>query len=109
MLAVFAKATGKPPEELRLPALGSNNSKTPEEIVEKFQFLWPDSTLHNFPHGNFMALSHDREGSVELKCGMTRNGSLACYDDPTITMEGCGKASASFPAGYFRFSNFSSS
>ncbi|KAK7302772.1 hypothetical protein RJT34_13668 [Clitoria ternatea] len=188
MLAVFAKAIGKPPEELRLPALGSNNSKTPEEIVEKFQFLWPDSTLYNFPHGNFMALSHagespihprtifvlddifcifmgtlaniadlrhhyglprqateamivveayktlrdrapyppdqvvkhldgkfafiifdvtthtlfiarDREGSVELKWGMARDGSLVCSDDPTITMEGCGKASASFPAG----------
>lgn len=61
MLAVFAKAIGKPPEELRLPAISSDNSKTPEEIVNKFQSLWPDSAVYNLPHGNFMALSHQDE------------------------------------------------
>ncbi|XP_014621295.2 LOW QUALITY PROTEIN: stem-specific protein TSJT1 [Glycine max] len=63
MLAVFAKAIGKPPEELRLPAMGSNN-KTPEEIVQKFQSLWPDSAVYNLPHGNFMALSHEDESPI---------------------------------------------
>ena len=63
MLAVFAKEAAKPPEELRLPAMASNNDPmmTPEEIVDKFKSLWPDSTVHNLPHGNFMALSHQHE------------------------------------------------
>ncbi|KAJ1381902.1 Nucleophile aminohydrolase, N-terminal [Sesbania bispinosa] len=64
MLAVFAKAIGKPPEELRLPAMASNDSKTPEEIVNKFQSLWPDSAVYNLPHGNFMALSHEAESPI---------------------------------------------
>ncbi|KAG4948451.1 hypothetical protein AAZX31_15G070800 [Glycine max] len=68
MLAVFAKAIGKPPEELRLPAMGSNNSKTPEEIVQKFQSLWPDSAVYNLPHGNFMALSHEDESPIHPRC-----------------------------------------
>ncbi|XP_027339237.1 stem-specific protein TSJT1-like [Abrus precatorius] len=64
MLAVFAKAIGNPPEELRLPAMGSNDSKTPKEIVDKFQSLLPDSTVYNLPHGNFMALSHQDESPI---------------------------------------------
>jgi len=61
MLAAFAKAIGKPPEELRLPAMGFNNSKTPQEIVESFRSVWPESAVYNLPHGNFMALSHEDE------------------------------------------------
>ncbi|KAL9321221.1 hypothetical protein ACSQ67_013060 [Phaseolus vulgaris] len=64
MLAVFEKAIGKPPEELRLPAMGSNNSKTPQEIVENFQSMWPDSAVYNLSHGNFMALSHEDESPI---------------------------------------------
>ncbi|XP_061375569.1 stem-specific protein TSJT1-like [Gastrolobium bilobum] len=64
MLAVFAKAIGKPPEELMLPGMACNNSKTPEEIVNKFQSLWPDSTVYNLSYGNFMALSHEYESPI---------------------------------------------
>ncbi|OIV91750.1 hypothetical protein TanjilG_26603 [Lupinus angustifolius] len=65
MLAVFAKAIAKPPEELSFPILGSNNSKTPKEILNKFQSLWPnDSAIYNLPHGNFMALSHHDESPI---------------------------------------------
>lgn len=64
MLAAFAKAVGKPPEELRLPAVGFNNSKTPQEIVEKFRSVWPESAVYNLPHGNFMALSHEDESPI---------------------------------------------
>lgn len=61
MLAVFAKAIGKPPQELTLPSTASNNSKTTEEIVNKFQSLWPDSAVYNIPDGNYMALSHQHQ------------------------------------------------
>lgn len=73
MLAVFAKAIGKPPEELRLPAIGSNNSKTPEEIVDKFQSSWLDSTVYNLPHGNFMALSHVDESPIHPRSVVVLN------------------------------------
>lgn len=36
MLAVFAKAIGKPPEELRLPAMGSNNSRPQKKLYRNF-------------------------------------------------------------------------
>ncbi|OIW13686.1 hypothetical protein TanjilG_08028 [Lupinus angustifolius] len=65
MLAVFAKAIGKPPEELSLPTIGSNSSKNPVEILDKFQSLWPhDSAVYNLPHGNFMALSHQDQSPI---------------------------------------------
>ncbi|KAI4296722.1 hypothetical protein L6164_036656 [Bauhinia variegata] len=61
MLGLFGKATGKPPQELRLPSVGLENSKSPDEIVEIFRSKWPNSTVYNLPHGNFMALSHEEE------------------------------------------------
>ncbi|KAK7412334.1 hypothetical protein VNO78_03788 [Psophocarpus tetragonolobus] len=64
MLAVFAKAVGKPPEELRLPAMGSHNSKAPQQIVKNFQSLYPDSAVYNLPNGNFMALCHVDESPI---------------------------------------------
>lgn len=64
MLAVFGKAVGKPPEELMLPAVTTNDSKNPKEIVDKFQSLWPNSTVYNLSNGNFMALSHEHESPM---------------------------------------------
>ncbi|XP_028775573.1 stem-specific protein TSJT1 [Neltuma alba] len=64
MLAVFEKATGKPPVELGLPSMGSENSKTPHEILEIFLSMRSDFALYNLPHGNFMALSHKEENPM---------------------------------------------
>ncbi|KAK4271541.1 hypothetical protein QN277_020224 [Acacia crassicarpa] len=64
MLAVFEKATGKPPMELGLPSTGPEHSKTPREILENFLSVRSDSALYNLPHGNFMALSHQQENPM---------------------------------------------
>ncbi|OVA00581.1 DnaJ domain [Macleaya cordata] len=71
MLAVFERSIGKPPEELSIPSIRSQNVKTlkkkkknREEIVEVFLSLRPDSTSYNLSHGNFMALSHEDENPL---------------------------------------------
>ncbi|XP_008225080.1 PREDICTED: uncharacterized protein LOC103324748 [Prunus mume] len=61
MLAVFEKAIGKPPEELRLPSNVLEKAKTREEIWETFQSSCPESTVYYLSNGNFMALSHADE------------------------------------------------
>nr|KJB69500.1 hypothetical protein B456_011G027000 [Gossypium raimondii] len=114
MLAVFEKATGNPPEELRLPSVGldSDGKGTREEILQTFRLLWPESTFYHLSNGNFMTLSHgaqsplhprmyqqDREGSIQLKWGMAGDGSLVLSDDPNTIEKACGKSSASFPPG----------
>ncbi|EOY28269.1 hypothetical protein QUC31_012943 [Theobroma cacao] len=66
MLAVFEKAIGNPPEELRLPSVGLDleGKKTLEEILGTFRLLWPQSTLYHLSNGNFMALSHEAESPL---------------------------------------------
>ncbi|KAH0985665.1 hypothetical protein GBA52_012842 [Prunus armeniaca] len=61
MLAVFEKAIGKPPQELRLPSNVLEKAKTREEILETFQSSCPESTVYYLSNGNFMALSHADE------------------------------------------------
>lgn len=65
MLAVFEKAIGKPPEELKLPKMGLENMKSRQEIAEIFRSLWPESTVYNLPNGNFMAMSHENESPLQ--------------------------------------------
>lgn len=61
MLAVFEKSVGKPPEELRLPSMGSENSKTREDILQTFRASWPEASVYNFSNGNFMALARQND------------------------------------------------
>lgn len=61
MLAVFEKAVGKPPEELKLPSTGLENMKSRQEIGEIIRSFWPQSMVYNLRNGNFMALSHENE------------------------------------------------
>ncbi|MBA0811943.1 hypothetical protein Gohar_025954 [Gossypium harknessii] len=66
MLAVFEKATGNPPEELRLPSVGldSDGKGTREEILQTFRLLWPESTFYHLSNGNFMTLSHGAQSPL---------------------------------------------
>lgn len=66
MLAVFEKAIGNPPEELRLPSVGlvSDGKETREEILETFRLLWPESTFYHLSNGNFMTLSHGAQSPL---------------------------------------------
>lgn len=61
MLAVFEKGIGKPPEELSLPSMGLQNSKTRQEIAETLRVAWPEATMYSLSNGNFLALSHEDE------------------------------------------------
>ncbi|KAK6932552.1 protein of unknown function DUF3700 [Dillenia turbinata] len=64
MLAVFEKLTGKAPEELCLPSMGSQRGKTQQEILEMFKSSRPDSVVYHLSNGNFMALSHEDENPI---------------------------------------------
>ncbi|KAK6917537.1 protein of unknown function DUF3700 [Dillenia turbinata] len=64
MLAVFDKFTGKPPEELGLPSMGSQRGKTRQEIMEMFKSSRPDSVVYHLSNGNFMAFSHEDENPI---------------------------------------------
>ncbi|KAF3949847.1 hypothetical protein ACB098_05G084900 [Castanea mollissima] len=61
MLAVFEKAIGNPPEELKLPSMGLETMKSRQDIVEIVRSLWPDSTVYSLANGNSMASSHENE------------------------------------------------
>ncbi|QHO44240.1 Stem-specific protein [Arachis hypogaea] len=52
---------------------------TPEEIVDKFKSLWPDSTVYNLPHGNFMALSHQHETPTQPRYIQFKAFHSVCY------------------------------
>nr|DAD22919.1 TPA_asm: hypothetical protein HUJ06_024382 [Nelumbo nucifera] len=64
MLAVCEKSIGKPPEELSLPTVGPQKSRTRTEIAEVFRSARPESTVYSLPGGNLMALSHQDENPL---------------------------------------------
>lgn len=59
MLAVFEKAIGNPPEELKLPSMGLESMKSRQEIAEIVRSLWPECTVYGLSNGNFMASTHE--------------------------------------------------
>lgn len=65
MLAVFEKAIGNPPEELKLPSMGIEYMKSRQEIADVTRSLWPESTVYNLPNWNFMALSPENENPLQ--------------------------------------------
>ena len=71
MLAVFEKAIGNPPEELKLPSMGLETMKSRQDIVEIVRSLWPDSTVYSLANGNFMASSHENESPSQPRYYIT--------------------------------------
>ncbi|KAL4388612.1 hypothetical protein GQ457_09G002360 [Hibiscus cannabinus] len=84
MLAVFEKAIGNPPEELRLPSVGFDCKKTREEISEAFRLLRPESTFYHLSNGNFMTLSHETQSSLHQSRSMFVTDDIFCIFIGTV-------------------------
>lgn len=64
MLGVFEKSKGKQPKELNVPSVQRPESIKTREDIAQYYLTWrkdSDTTLYNFPNGNFMALSQKDE------------------------------------------------
>ncbi|XP_041026064.1 stem-specific protein TSJT1-like [Juglans microcarpa x Juglans regia] len=82
MLAVFEKAIGKPPEELKLPSMGTlENMKSRQEIAEIVRSLWPESmVMYNLPNGNFMAMSHENESPLQPRSNVVKDDIFCIFN-----------------------------